>query len=79
MDLPWYGRLFRSHYGGCMPSDIKVGVVDVAIGGVAIEGFMQEEVTNYLQTAEDWPKNTFAAYDNDPYQRLVDMAKKAQQ
>ncbi len=62
-----------------LPSNVRVGVVDVAIGGVAIEGFMQEEVASYLQNAENWMKNTFAAYDNDPYKRLVDMAKVAQQ
>ena len=62
-----------------LPAGVKVGVVDVAIGGVAIEGFMQEEVAGYLKNQESWMKNTFAAYDNDPYQRLVDMAKIAQQ
>ncbi|MBP3776511.1 MAG: hypothetical protein J6I37_05940 [Prevotella sp.] len=62
-----------------LPSDVKIGVVDVAIGGVAIEGFMSEEVENYLKTQEDWMKNSFAAYDNDPYKRLVEMAKIAQQ
>jgi len=62
-----------------LPSDVKIGVVDVAIGGVAIEGFMSEEVENYLKTQEDWMKNSFAAYNNDPYKRLVEMAKIAQQ
>jgi hypothetical protein len=62
-----------------LPAGTKVGVVDVAIGGVDIKGFMQEEVENYLKTAEDWMKSAFAEYDNDPYQRLVDMAKIAQQ
>ena len=62
-----------------LPSDVKIGVVDVAIGGVAIEGFMSEEVETYLQKQEDWMKSSFAAYDNDPYKRMVDMAKIAQQ
>ena len=62
-----------------MPENIKVGVVDVAIGGTKIEGFMSEKVTEYIAPEADWLKAYFAAYDNDPYKRLVDMAKIAQQ
>lgn len=62
-----------------LPQNVKVGVVDVAIGGVDIKGFMSEEVADYLKTAEQWMKNSFAEYDDDPYKRLVDMAKIAQQ
>ena len=77
-------RLGMADYFGrtmvaALPANTKVGVVDVAIGGVDIKGFMSEEVANYLKTAENWMKSYFAAYDNDPYQRLVDMAKIAQQ
>ena len=61
-----------------LPENVKVGVVDVAIGGTAIEGFFSEQVQNYLIDQADWLKNYFAAYDNDPYQRLVDMARIAQ-
>lgn len=61
-----------------LPSEVKVGVVDVAIGGVSIDGFMSEKVADYLKDKEDWMKNSFKAYDNDPYKRLVDMAKIAQ-
>ena len=64
-----------------LPENVKVGVVDVAIGGTKIEGFMQEEVASYIASMtsdEQWLKNYFAAYNNDPYQRLVDMAKIAQ-
>ncbi len=62
-----------------LPADVKVGVVDVAIGGVSIDGFMSEKVAEYLKNQEDWMKSSFAAYDNDPYKRLVEMAKIAQQ
>ncbi len=62
-----------------LPADVKVGVVDVAIGGVSIDGFMSEKVAEYLKNQESWMKSSFAAYDNDPYKRLVDMAKIAQQ
>ena len=62
-----------------LPHDVKVGVVDVAVGGIAIEGFMNDKVEAYLKNAEDWLKNLCAAYGNKPYQRLVDMGKKAQE
>ena len=62
-----------------LPSNIKVGVVDVAIGGTSIKGFYSELVADYIKNEADWFKAIMAAYDNDPYKRLVDMAKIAQQ
>lgn len=62
-----------------LPTNVKVGVVNVAIGGISIEGFMPDQVEAYLAGAEDYIKTSAAAYGNNPYQRLVDMGKKAQQ
>lgn len=66
-----------------LPENVSVGVIDVAIGGTKIEGFMQDEVAAYIAAMdpvnEGWLINYFKAYDNDPYKRLVDMAKIAQQ
>ena len=64
-----------------LPSDVKVGVVDVAVGGIAIEGFLPDksQVDAYLKTTENWLQNTAKEYDSFPYQRLVDMARKAQE
>ena len=74
----WFGRTMVQQ----LP-DKKIGVVDVAIGGTSIRGFMQEEVAKYIASmnpsSEGWLINYFKAYDNDPYKRLVDMAKIAQQ
>ena len=79
----WAGLGVTDYFGRTMvaalPADVKVGVVNVAIGGVAIEGFMTDEMDSYLSTAEQYIKNAFALYDNNPYQRLVDMGKIAQQ
>ena len=61
-----------------LPKDIRVGVIHVAIGGIKIEGFMPEEIDNYVKTAPGWMKGMLEAYGNNPYQRLVDLAKKAQ-
>lgn len=66
-----------------LPDDVRVGVIDVAIGGTKLEGFMQDKVGDYIASmnpkTEDWLIGYFAAYGNDPYQRLVDMAKIGQQ
>ena len=71
----YFGRTMVAN----LPQEVTVGVVDVAIGGTDIKGFMSEEVPDYLKGAADWLKNYFKAYDNDPYQRLVDMARIAQE
>lgn len=74
----YFGRIMVKN----LPENVKVGVVDVAIGGTAIEGFMEDKVDDYIAkmdpTTEGWLINYFAAYDNHPYKRLVDMAKIAQ-
>lgn len=61
-----------------LPEDIKVGVINVAVGGTKIEGFMNELVADYVAGEADWLKNYMANYDNEPYTRLIEMAKKAQ-
>jgi hypothetical protein len=55
-----------------LPSDIRVGVVDVSCGGVGITAFMSERADEYSWIMQ-------GIYDNDPYRRLVDMARIAQQ
>ena len=62
-----------------LPEEVKIGVVHVAIGGTSIKGFMEELCENYISSEADWFKNIMANYDNNPFRRLVDVAKKAQQ
>ena len=62
-----------------LPEEVRVGVVHVAIGGTSIKGFMEEYVADYVAGEADWFKNIMSNYDNNPFRRLVDMAKKAQQ
>lgn len=63
-----------------LPDSIRVGVVHVAIGGIHIEGFMQDSIANYVQQrAPEWMKSILKAYDNDPYNHLLTLAKRAQQ
>ena len=62
-----------------LPEEVKIGVVHVAIGGTSIKGFMEELCGDYIAGDADWFKNIMSNYDNNPFRRLVDIAKKAQQ
>ncbi len=71
----WFGRTLVES----LPENIKIGVIHVAIGGIDIKGFLPDSIGNYVKTkAPGWMKGMLAAYDNNPYQRLVTLAKKAQ-
>lgn len=61
-----------------LPGDIKVGVVNVSIGGCKIELFDKDNFQSYVTAAPGWLKNMVKEYDGNPYQRLVEMAKLAQ-
>ena len=71
----WFGRTLVES----LPENIKVGVIHVAIGGIDIKGFLPDSIPTYLTKAPNWMKGMLEAYDNNPYQRLVTLAKKAQQ
>lgn len=70
----YFGRILTEN----LPENIRVGVIHVAIGGIRIEGFMPDEIENYVKTAPGWMKGMLEAYGNNPYERLVTLAKKAQ-
>ena len=71
----WFGRTLIE----TLPDNIRVGVIHVAIGGIRIEGFMPDQITEYVKTAPGWMKGMLEAYGNNPYERLVTLAKRAQQ
>ena len=58
---------------------IKVGVVVVAIAGCSIVAFDSPLDQSYMSTQAGWFKDIVKDYGDDPYQRLVDMAKKAKE
>ena len=70
----YFGRTMVAN----LPKNIKVGIINVSIGGCRIELFEKDSYQSYVETAPDWLKNTVKAYDGNPYQRLLDMAKLAQ-
>ena len=71
----WFGRTMVAS----TPDNIRIGVIHVAIGGIDIKGFLPDSIENYAKNkAPQWMKGMLAASDNNPYERLVTLAKKAQ-
>jgi len=61
-----------------LPKDVRVGVINVAVGGCKIELFDKNNYQSYVTTAPNWMVGMIKEYDGNPYQRLVEMAKLAQ-
>ncbi len=72
--MDYFGRTMVDN----LPEDVKVGVVAVAIGGCKIEHLDKDFNPATLASEADWFQNFMKAYDNAPYARLVECAKKAQ-
>ena len=72
--VDYFGRTLVSN----LPPSIKVGIINVSIGGCKIELFKKDTFQSYVATAPKWMTNTIATYSGNPYQHLVDMAKLAQ-
>ena len=70
----WFGRTLVAS----LPENIKIGVIHVAIGGIDIKGFLPDSIPTYIKRAPNWMKGMLEAYNNNPYERLVTLAKKAQ-
>jgi hypothetical protein len=61
-----------------LPANIRVGVINVSVGGCKIELFDKDNYQAYVSTTPDWLKNMVKEYDGNPYGRLVELAKLAQ-
>ena len=72
--VDYFGRTLIAN----LPKNIRVGVINVAVGGCKIELFDKDNYQSYVSTSPDWLKNMVREYDGNPYARLVDMAKLAQ-
>ena len=70
----WFGRTLVTS----LPENIRIGVIHVAIGGIDIKGFLPDSIAAYVKKAPGWMKGMLEAYNNNPYERLVTLAKKAQ-
>ncbi len=70
----YFGRTMVAN----LPTNIKVGVVPVAIGGCDIALFDKVNYGAYVATAPSWMVGTINEYGGNPYARLVQVAKLAQ-
>jgi len=73
--VDYFGRTLVAN----LPKNIKVGIINVAVGGCKIELFDKDNYQTYTATAPEWMKSMLADYEGNPYARLVEMAKIAQQ
>lgn len=61
-----------------LPKDIRIGVINVAVGGCKIELFDKDNYQTYITTVPQWMTGMINQYDGNPYGRLVELAKIAQ-
>ena len=80
------GKLGPTDYFGrtmvaAMPTNVKIGVVAVAMGGSPIEMFDKDKYEQKLKNnpTEWWAQLSKNYYGSNPYGRLIEMAKKAQE
>ena len=80
------GKLGMSDYFGrsmvaALPANVKVGVVAVAMGGSPIEMFDKDKYKQKMDANanEWWAQIARNYYGSNPYKRLIDMGKKAQE
>lgn len=61
-----------------LPANVKIGVINVAVAGCAIEMFDKDKYQAYIAGQADWMKNISKEYGDNPYGTLVTLAKQAQ-
>lgn len=72
--VDYFGRAMLAN----LPENVRIGVINVAVGGCKIELFDKDNYESYVATTPNWLKNMVKEYDGNPYGRLVEMAKLAQ-
>lgn len=70
----YFGRTLVAN----LPDSIKIGVINVSVGGCKIELFDKNNYQTYVATAPSWMIGMIREYDGNPYGRLVETAKLAQ-
>ena len=78
----WTGLTPADYFGRTMvenlPDSITVGVINVAVGGASIDLFDEDKTDSVIAHSADWFKGFCKDYDNEPFRRLMQLAKKAQ-
>ncbi len=72
--MDYFGRTMVDN----LPEEVTVGVVPVAIGGCKIEHLDKDFDPATLASEAGWFQSFMANYDNRPYARLIECARKAQ-
>ena len=72
------GDYFGRTLAKSLPDSIKIGIINVSVGGCKIELFEKDNYEFYVQTAPGWMKGMIAQYNGNPYGRLLELAKIAQ-
>ncbi|WP_069660986.1 sialate O-acetylesterase [Arcticibacter eurypsychrophilus] len=70
----YFGRTLVAN----LPKNVKVGIINVAVGGCKIELFDKNNYESYVTAAPSWMTKMIKEYDGNPYGRLVELAKIAQ-
>ena len=70
----YFGRTLVAN----LPENIRVGVINVSVAGCKIEMFQKTNYESYVSGQASWMKNIVKQYGNNPYARLVELAKQAQ-
>ena len=73
----YFGRMMCEN----LPEDIRIGVIPVAMGGSPIEMFDKDKYQQKMQQNpnEWWAQLAKNHYGSNPYGRIIEMAKKAQE
>lgn len=58
---------------------VRVGVVMVAVAGCSIDMFDKDKCMEYIPKQAGWMQNIAKEYGGNPYERLIELCKKAQQ
>ena len=72
--VDYFGRTLLAN----LPANVKIGVINVSVGGCKIELFDKNNYQTYTATAPNWMLGMLKEYDGNPYGRLVEMARLAQ-
>jgi len=62
-----------------LADSIKIGVIVIAMGGSGIDAFDKENYKQYYENADAWQKGLMNIYGGNPYAKIIEMAKIAQQ
>lgn len=68
--VDYFGRTMVNN----LPSNVKIGILNVAVGGCKIELFDRDNYESYVAVTPSWMKGMINEYAGNPYARLVEMA-----